>query len=388
MEMITVAAKPSTSKTERDIIVYNLRLLEEKLWLLLHANAVQKNFDASHPELKKALSFVRWSAENVFSTLGVLYDLTDTLLLESALTSSSNIVSSWKSTLEEHSVLESTFTTGMESSTIIDWKTLKSLVLKITPGCIVAESLNRVGSTVNAPIAVKRFDAYVSLLKNIQTLSVTEDAMSQTKDLLSGDNISPSLEPITVARKPLVGTVAANVLDYGTGGMNIDTCRVPMDAADYEYLSKQVDAIRDRGGIMDNSWSNCSDLSGANPANPLGRWPANFIHDGSQEVLDLFPGASKTSDSAARFFYCSKAGKKDRDLDEHGNIHPTVKPVDLMRYLCRLVTQHGGTVLDPFMGSGTTGKAAMLDGFEFIGCEMDEQYYKIAEARIRHALER
>jgi hypothetical protein len=417
MEMITVAAKPSTSKTERDIIVYNLRLLEEKLWLLLHANAVQKNFDASHPELKKALSFVRWSAENVFSTLDGLYDLTDTLLLESALTSSSNIVSSWKSTLEEHSVLESTFTTGMESSTIIDWRTLKSLVLKITPGCIVAESLNRVGSTVNAPIAVKRFDAYVSLLKNIQTLSVTEDAMSQTKDLLSGDNISPSLEPITVARKPLIGTIAKNVLEYGTGGMNIDACRVPMDADDYEKLSKGVDQIRQRGGVMDNSWKNSSDLSGANPANPLGRWPANFIHDGSQQVLDLFPNTKGGSwvrtdgarhfnndgkptgyvrsgqtdssiGSAARFFYCSKSGKKDRDLEEHGNIHPTVKPTDLMGYLCRLVTQPGGTVLDPFMGSGTTGKAAMLDGFEFIGCEMDEQYYKIAEARIRHALER
>jgi site-specific DNA-methyltransferase (adenine-specific) len=203
-----------------------------------------------------------------------------------------------------------------------------------------------------------------------------------------GSALKPAMEMITVARKPLIGTIAKNVLEYGTGGMNIDACRVPMDAADYEQLSKGVDQIRQRGGVMDNSWKNSSDLSGANPANPLGRWPANFIHDGSQDVLDLFPGASKTSDSAARFFYCSKAGKKDRDLDEHGNIHPTVKPVDLMRYLCRLVTQPRGTVLDPFMGSGTTGKAAMLDGFDFIGCEMDEQYYKIAEARIRHALER
>jgi site-specific DNA-methyltransferase (adenine-specific) len=79
---------------------------------------------------------------------------------------------------------------------------------------------------------------------------------------------------------------------------------------------------------------------------------------------------------------------KINDLESEKSSHPTVKPTDLMRYLCRLVTQPGGTVLDPFMGSGTTGKAAMLDGFEFIGCEMDEQYYKIAEARIRHALER
>lgn len=271
-----------------------------------------------------------------------------------------------------------------------------------------------------------------------------------------GTALKPSLEPITVARKPLVGTVANNVLEYGTGGMNIDACRVPMDEADYEQLSKGVDQIRQRGGVMDNSWKNSSDLSGANPANPLGRWPANFIHDGSQEVLDLFPdtqpsrsgGMSYNKDtqhlngkqphartghddlggSAARFFYCSKSNKRDRneglddfeedynrgtgthnndksntrvgnaseraagithvELQKVKNIHPTVKPTDLMRYLCRLVTQPGGTVLDPFMGSGTTGKAAMLDGFEFIGCEMDEQYYKIAEARIRHALER
>jgi site-specific DNA-methyltransferase (adenine-specific) len=232
-----------------------------------------------------------------------------------------------------------------------------------------------------------------------------------------GSALKPSLEPITVARKPLIGTIAKNVLEYGTGGMNIDACRVPMDDKDFNNLSKQVDGIRSRGGVMDNSWANLSDLSGANPANPLGRWPANFIHNGSQQVLDLFPNTKGGSwvrtdgarhfnndgkptgyvrsgqtdssmGSAARFFYCSKAGKKDRDLDEHGNVHPTVKPTDLMRYLCRLVTQSGGTVLDPFMGSGTTGKAAMLDGFDFIGCEMDEQYYKIAEARIRHALER
>jgi len=252
-----------------------------------------------------------------------------------------------------------------------------------------------------------------------------------------GSALKPSIEPITVARKPLDGTIAENVLKWGTGAMNIDGCRVPMDQDDFEKLSKGVDAIRERGGSMDNSWKNSSDLSGANPANPLGRWPANFIHDGSQEVLDLFPDAkggswvntdgarhfnnngkktghiaSGRSDastgSAARFFYCSKSNKKDRNegLEEFepkpsrcmenpdsrdrpipvkSNPHPTVKPTDLMRYLCRLVTQPGGTVLDPFMGSGTTGKAAMLEGFRFIGCEMDEEYYKIAEARVVHA---
>ena len=111
-----------------------------------------------------------------------------------------------------------------------------------------------------------------------------------------------------------------------------------------------------------------------------GRWPANLIHDGSDEVVAGFPG--EADGSAARFFYCAKASKRDRDAD---NKHPTVKPTDLMRYLCRLVTPPGGTVLDPFMGSGSTGKAAALEGFHFIGMERDADYFTIAQARIDHA---
>jgi hypothetical protein len=144
----------------------------------------------------------------------------------------------------------------------------------------------------------------------------------------------------------------------------------------------------------------------------FGRWPANLIHDGSDEVVGLFPsphgagslrqnqrdttGEAKgmfqahgagghrfgDSGSAARFFYCAKASKADRD---EGNGHPTVKPTDLMRYLCRLVTPPEGIVLDPFMGSGSTGKAAMLEGFDFVGIEKEADYIKIAEARIAKA---
>jgi hypothetical protein len=147
-----------------------------------------------------------------------------------------------------------------------------------------------------------------------------------------------------------------------------------------------------------------------------GRWPANLIHDGSDEVTELFPqnvrgaipGTQKIGDktttnrdnnvsyatcgyqkisgykeevgSAARFFYCAKASKADR---EDGNSHPTVKPTDLMRYLCRLVTPPGGIVLDPFMGSGSTGKAAVLEGFRFIGIEREAEYIEIARGRIQ-----
>jgi DNA modification methylase len=102
-----------------------------------------------------------------------------------------------------------------------------------------------------------------------------------------------------------------------------------------------------------------------------GRWPANFIHDGSEEATDLLG-------DSARFFYCAKASKKDRGE----NHHPTVKPTDLMRYLCRLVTPPNGIVLDPFMGSGSTGKAAVLEGFGFVGIEREAEYIDIAKARI------
>lgn len=229
-----------------------------------------------------------------------------------------------------------------------------------------------------------------------------------------GTALKPSQEFIAMARKPLDGTVANNVLTWGTGGINVDATRVPMSDEDYEKLSSGVERIREKGGTMGNSWKNSSDLSGANPVNPSGRWPANFIHDGSQEVLELFPDVKG---SAARFFYVPKASKKDKeegldDFEERTqaatfgdigpmegnprkpntghvqkirNHHPTVKPTELMKYLCRLVTQPGGIVLDPFMGSGSTGKAAILEGFHFIGCELDEEYLAIAEARIKHA---
>jgi site-specific DNA-methyltransferase (adenine-specific) len=229
-----------------------------------------------------------------------------------------------------------------------------------------------------------------------------------------GTALKPAMEPITMARKPFKGTIVENVRAHGTGALNIDATRVPMDADDFAKLSAGVEKIRERGGKMEGSWANHSDLSGANPANPLGRWGANFIHDGSQGVLDLFPdakggswvqtdgarhfnnngantspkhlGTDNSTGSAARFFYCSKASKRDK-CDVIENTHPTVKPTDLMRYLIRMVTKKDGIVLDPFMGSGTTGKASMLEGMRFIGCELDEEYWRIAQYRIIRAYE-
>jgi DNA modification methylase len=222
-----------------------------------------------------------------------------------------------------------------------------------------------------------------------------------------GTALKPAYEPIIVARKPLEGTVATNVLKHGTGAINVDGCRVEVDDPDNFAKNWDRATVSDiRGGNYKES------KAGAMPMRwsaPTGRWPANVIHDGSEDVESL-------AGSAARFFYCAKASKADRDEGLEGfalrsaseccedrepgsvgldnpragagringarNIHPTVKPTSLMRYLCRLVTPPGGVVLDPFTGSGSTGKGAMLEGFRFIGIERESDYLEIARARI------
>jgi len=209
-----------------------------------------------------------------------------------------------------------------------------------------------------------------------------------------GTALKPAWEPVIVARKPLVGTVAANVLEHGTGAINVDGCRVGTEEIKTCAKSKwsSFTSVGDARGF-----------SGCAESTHTGRWPANLIHDGSEE-------ATAPMRDAARFFYCAKASAKDRDEGVAGvagvaggmsgrrdgsmgsitmrkNTHPTVKPTALMRYLCKLVTQPGGLILDPFMGSGSTGKAAMLEGFRFIGIDLDPEYAKIAEARIRAVTE-
>ena len=259
-----------------------------------------------------------------------------------------------------------------------------------------------------------------------------------------GTALKPALEPITMARKPFASTVAANVLAHGTGALNIDGCRVwTDDGANRARPPRTANAIL--GGGRGTNLT-------ASEHNDAGRWPANLIHDGSDEVVAGFPvissGALKpwvnksiaketvasfsrgldgalrnytaeaSTGSAARFFYCAKASKRDRDEGLEGfeakpansaygdglntatkvrteeqaesgvsrdlrrNNHPTVKPTDLMAYLCRLVTPPGGVVLDPFMGSGSTGKAAIPEGFHFIGVECEPAYFDIARRRI------
>jgi site-specific DNA-methyltransferase (adenine-specific) len=182
-----------------------------------------------------------------------------------------------------------------------------------------------------------------------------------------GTALKPAMEPITMARKPFKATVAQNVQEWGTGAINIDGCRIPCNELRPNIISTASLPIKNTlGGSLNGSRKEgMTDSS---------RWPANVMHDGSAEIL-------QGMGEAARFFYTPKACKDDRD-DGCDNNHPTVKPTDLMRYLCRMVTPTGGIVLDPFTGSGSTGRGAVLEGFRFIGCEMDADYIEIAKARI------
>jgi site-specific DNA-methyltransferase (adenine-specific) len=256
--------------------------------------------------------------------------------------------------------------------------------------------------------------------------------------------LKPALEPIVLARKPMVGTLAENLTRYGTGALNIEACRIEVEDRSY---ARNCSGDRGHDGTrsIDSTGSTDMRTGGGNAAS--GRWPANFMHDGSDEVVALFPaeagaaapGHTRNGDkfrgtygafkgnvdeqgstfqgdagSAARFFYCPKATRKDRDegcdaFDKRPlnwssgtqspgtfqspgtdktarNPHPTVKPTELMRWLCKLVTPQGGSLLDPFGGSGSTGKAAALEGLNATLIELLGEHAEVAQARVNFAL--
>lgn len=215
-----------------------------------------------------------------------------------------------------------------------------------------------------------------------------------------GTALKPALEPITVARKPLCGTVAENVLQHGTGALNVDGCRVGTT----RQVPASLSTNKSPNGFGPASIGTERDLD-----QNIGRWPANLIHDGSDEVTELFPetapaksgglsgadpgmwagkslwqrgGHDDAGGSAARFFYCAKADASER----RNSKHPTVKPVALMRYLVRLVTPVGGIVLDPFGGSGSTAEAARLESCRYILIEREAEYCRDAAERLRQGV--
>lgn len=264
-----------------------------------------------------------------------------------------------------------------------------------------------------------------------------------------GTALKPAHEPVIVARKPLIGTVAANVAAHGTGALNIDGCRIPGDNPSVSRRNGAVTHLSDRPareteaeGRMASRQSEEA-FRAERPGEQLGRWPANVaLDEDAAALLDAQSGerrggggkvahvrpqdnvydagmavrstvAHDDTGGASRFFYVAKASRSERNAGLDGmperkvnrysamaqgplpqqtptdgvietNHHPTVKPIALMRWLVRLVTPVGGVVLDPFMGSGTTGCAARMEGFRFIGIEQDAEYAAIADRRIRH----
>lgn len=303
-------------------------------------------------------------------------------------------------------------------------------VIGYSRGVTVASEDNQYGGINRGSVGIKQTGI---------DLPITAPASEIAKKYSGfGTALKPAYEPIILAKKPInAKNIASNLIKYGTGGINIDGCRVECDSkgsfpTGYHSTDTTVGKIRNEFRMEDR--------------NPNGRWPANFIHDGSEEVIELFPNtkSSKPSEknkdggdypenhtmelgfkklqrtgfddkgSVARFFYCAKASKQDRnegceDLEEKqyssdgretpnetayqrnnsvsSNNHPTVKPTELMRYLVKLVTPPDGIVLDPFMGSGSTGKAAMLEGFKFIGIELNKEYVEISKRRIEYGLQ-
>lgn len=225
-----------------------------------------------------------------------------------------------------------------------------------------------------------------------------------------GTALKPALEPIVLARKPLQGTVAANVLAHGTGALNIDASRIDAVGRPAREVAAFRDGVTYGGNALAGRVDGSLQTSKAVGTTDLGRWPANVIHDGSEEVVGAFPetasgGGDKSrkgdtsggicygtygapapdvrdvdTGSAARFFYSSKADAADRC----GSKHPTVKPVDLMAYLVRMVTPPGGVTLDPFAGSGSTGMACLREGFDCILIEREAQYVADIHKRLAH----
>lgn len=254
-------------------------------------------------------------------------------------------------------------------------------------------------NTVMNKFCSTQYDA--STGKMFETLPATEEAKTWEG---FGTCLKPAAEEWWLLRKPIAEkTIVDNVLKYGTGAINIDGCRI-----------ETQDIVTNHGrNPTENGWGSMmsgGQEKGQTTGQVLGRFPANLILD--EEAGKLLPNTRPTksgirrnksgmgihdrgtslgrgdvfggyddSGSASRFFYGVKASKADRGKD---NIHSTVKPTDLMRYLCKLITPPNGIILDPFMGSGSTGKAAVMEGFDFIGIELETEYFNIAQERIKH----
>ncbi len=265
--------------------------------------------------------------------------------------------------------------------------------------------------------AIKKTKGFVGEM-GVITKPTTEEAQQWEG---WGSSLKPAWEPIIIARKPLEGSIVENILAYGTGGINIDGCRIAYtkDNPPIPQIAQNKRNVQSSKTMYDGQSMSKSKTKAVIGGSEIGRFPANVIHDGSDTVVKDFARFGKSvskkgkrrtakvdnntrllnssqvqvnceyedSGTVARFFFCAKASTKERSegISSKKNTHPTVKPTALMQYLVRLVTPKNGICLDPFMGSGTTGVACMKEGFRFIGVELEEEYYDIAIQRIDFA---
>lgn len=466
-------------------------LMEALLWMTLPVKVVEFFSALKQPDYAKAeCDSVRWIVAAARGLVSNERTHKMDMLISPAMASTFlNTVTLWNSVLDALWQHGSMFTTEMVSETIIDLKTLKFCISRIMPASIIldgtlANGLWSYASNVDSNLNDKQVgfqyrgifaaeNATVMRGVNNEIAKVAEqisyrlkaidvnfvpcDAQSSSTTLNAAEQFDtlaqiaemssklssaesrttvvenvwhkPSLriEPICLARKPLIGTVVENVLTHGTGGLNIDACRVP--------INPDVDDSRLGGKGEWNTDKMARNVYGKFEGTPtgsseIGRWPANVILDGSDEVLDAFAAygsrgaAGRASgpslrgkslrgsmagyfngtdepqafygdkgdaarffqscpfdaEDAKRFHFSGKAKKSDRA----GSKHPTIKPISLMKYLCKLITPPGGTVLDPFAGSGTTGEAAVLEGFNTVLIEKEDEY--VADIRSRLAL--
>lgn len=521
-EPLVLARKPLENGHHLHIMGSHLKRLESRLWSMLSASAAERFFGLSQSELDAASAFARWSAAERSNTQAALSGQMDMSQFELATISSLNTVSSWSGIWAAASTPENTSTTETELSTTIDLRTLRSSLSKITAESIILAHKSGYWSIAHASPAERLFDAVARRLSGTLELSALGPAIAKEAEASLDVDVRPSWNSIVLARKPLSeSSIAANVLKWGTGAINVDGCRIGVEGGTTKGSKPQGEGR----GIYGAGLHGACEIVELNK----GRWPANLIHDGSEEVLERFP-LTKGGDtlthhnkhdhfgdegSAARFFYTAKADRLDRiartveevtvewiseqgpsqvrlqvDTEQspekaivvsgseassewstflsgkrltalfrqaysctivtgtssttdsptwnlltdsltsgftgdvryvtenggslaesvasgtrsviitlartaslpganhatgrtqltisvsakrqHG--HPTCKPLDLMQYLVRLVTPRGGTTLDCFAGTGTTGEAAWREGFRAVLIERELEY--------------
>jgi hypothetical protein len=439
-EILVWAQRPLSVVPQWSIIAESTQLIEALLWSIAPARFVAACFELSRSAPDADLSGgVRWIAAALRGiTLLKPSALTDMFKSREQVSTFLSIASLWNGILAASCENQSTSTTETASNLITNLRTLNCLILGIMPESIIQAAIQTDGLWWNAEIAgvhsnvrqpglsdIQKHSArgnvfwsfasaVLSALANIaekclplhQVTTACSAMRSATASTVPGtgngtlavtDGLTPNTEIIVLARKPLSEpTVAANVLRHGTGALNIDGCRV--ESGGTHGSADSAGRGAGRASANHNAPAYGNGLGGIVAApHALGRWPANVIHDGSEEVEAAFavygnrPNSFRTtrahqggefewkagnkpgfndSGTVSRYFYCAKASKSERV----GSRHPTVKPLALMQYLVRLVTPPGGTVLDPFAGTGTTAEAAVHEGTRAVLIEREPEY--------------